>query len=39
MDNPEKLATSDTQDEDIQNINTTHYVLGTTMRKETQKRK
>jgi hypothetical protein len=29
MDNPEKLATYGTQDEDIQNKNTTQYVLDT----------
>jgi hypothetical protein len=28
MDNPEKLATYGTQDEDKQNKNTTQYVLG-----------
>jgi hypothetical protein len=31
MDNPEKLATYDTQDEDKQNKNTTPYVLDTTI--------
>jgi hypothetical protein len=36
MDNPEKLATLGTQDEEKQNKNTTHYVLDTTMRKQTQ---
>jgi hypothetical protein len=36
MDNPEKLATLGTQDEDKQNKNTTKYVLDTTMRKQTQ---
>jgi len=36
MDNPDKLATKDTQDEDEQNKNTTQYVLDTTMRKQTQ---
>jgi hypothetical protein len=36
MDNPEKLATLGTQDEDKQNKNTTQYVLDTTMRKQTQ---
>jgi hypothetical protein len=36
MDNPEKLATSGTQDEEKQNKNTTQYVLDTTMRKQTQ---
>ena len=30
MDNPEKLATYGTQDEDKQNKNTTQHVLGTT---------
>ena len=29
MDNPEKLATQDTQDEEKQNKNTTQYVLDT----------
>ena len=37
MDNPEKLATQDTQDEDKQNKKTQHnYVLETTVRKQTQ---
>jgi len=36
MDNPEKLATYGTQDEDKQTKNTTQYVLDTTMRKQTQ---
>jgi hypothetical protein len=36
MDNPEKLTTKGTQDEDEQNKNTTQYVLNTTMRKQTQ---
>ena len=36
MDNPEKLATYGTQDEEKQNKNTTQYVLDTTMRTETQ---
>ena len=36
MDNPEKLATYGTQDNDKQNKNTTKYVLNTTMRHETQ---
>ena len=36
MENPEKLSTQDTQDEDKQNNNTTQYVLDTTMRKQTQ---
>jgi hypothetical protein len=31
MDNPEKLATWDTQDEKEQNKNTTQYVLDTTI--------
>jgi hypothetical protein len=31
MDNPEKLATQGTQDEDKQNKNTTQYALGTTI--------
>jgi hypothetical protein len=31
MDNPEKLATSGTQDEEKQNKNTTQYVLETIM--------
>ena len=35
MDNPEKLATYGTQDEDKQNKNTTQCVLDTTMRKQT----
>jgi len=34
MDNPEKLATYGTQNEDKQNKNTTLYVLDTTMRKQ-----
>ena len=34
MDNPEKLATQITQDEEKQNKNTTRYVLDTTMRKQ-----
>ena len=34
MDNPEKLATKGTQDEEKQNKNTTQYVLDTTMRKK-----
>jgi len=33
MNNPEKLATQVTQDEEKQNKNTTQYVLDTTMRK------
>ena len=36
MNNPEKLATQITQDENKQNKNTTQYVLDTTMRKQTQ---
>jgi hypothetical protein len=36
MDNPEKLATKGTQDEDKQNKNTTQYVLETTIGKQTQ---
>jgi hypothetical protein len=36
MDNPEKLATLGTQDEDKQNKNTTQHVLDTTTRKQTQ---
>jgi hypothetical protein len=35
MDNPEKLATYGTQDEDKQNKNTTQYVLDGTIRKQT----
>ena len=35
-DNPEKLATQETQDEEKQNKNTTHYVLDTPIRKQTQ---
>ena len=31
MDNPEKLATQGTQDEDKQNKNTAQYVLDTTI--------
>ena len=34
MDNPEKLATQGTQDEEKKNKNTTQYVLDTTMRKQ-----
>jgi hypothetical protein len=37
MDNPERLATLGTQDEDKQNKNTTQYVLDITIRKQTQK--
>ena len=36
MDNPEKLATFGTQDEDKQNKNTTQYVLGTITQKQIQ---
>jgi hypothetical protein len=36
MDNPEKLATYGTQDEDKESKNKTQYVLDTTMRKQTQ---
>jgi hypothetical protein len=36
MDNPEKLATLGTQDEEKQNKNTTQYMLATTLRKQTQ---
>jgi hypothetical protein len=36
MDNPEKLATYGTQDEEKENKNTTQYMLDTTMRKQTQ---
>ena len=35
MDNPEKLTTQGTQDEDKQNKNTIQYLLDTTMRKQT----
>ena len=35
-DNPEKLTTWGTQDEEKQKINTTQYVLDTTIRKQTQ---
>jgi hypothetical protein len=35
MDNPEKLATWGTQDEEKQNKNTTQYVLETTRHKQT----
>jgi hypothetical protein len=35
MDNPEKLATFLTQDEEKQNKNTTQLVLNTTIRKQT----
>jgi hypothetical protein len=36
MENPEKLATFGTQDEEKQNKNTTQYVLDTTIHKHTQ---
>ena len=36
MDNPEKLATQGTQDEEKQSKNTTQYVLDIPMRKQTQ---
>ena len=36
MDNPEKLATDCTQDEEKQNKNTTQYVLDTTICKQSQ---
>jgi len=36
MDNPEKLVTYGTQDEEKQNKNTTQYVLDTIIRKQTQ---
>jgi hypothetical protein len=36
MDNPEKLATYGTQDEDKQNKNTKQYLLDTTICKKTQ---
>ena len=36
MDNPEKLATYGTQDEEKQSKNTTQYVSDTTMRKQAQ---
>ena len=35
MDNPEKLKTQGTQDEDKQNKNTTEYVLDITLGKQT----
>ena len=35
MDNPEKLATYDTQDDEKQNKNTTQYTLHTTIGKQT----
>jgi hypothetical protein len=36
IDNPEKLATKVTQDEEKKPKNTTHYALDTTMCKQTQ---
>ena len=36
MDNPEKLGTQVTQDEENQNKNTAQYMLDTTLRKQTQ---
>ena len=36
MNNPEKLATQGTEDEDKQTQNTAQYALDTTMRKQTQ---
>ena len=36
--NPEKLATQGTQDEDKQNKNTIQYVLDTTIHKQTQRK-
>jgi hypothetical protein len=36
MDNPEKLATYGTQDEEKQNKNATQYVVDTTICKKTQ---
>jgi len=36
MDNPEKLETYGTQDEEKQSKNTTQYALDTTLRKQTQ---
>ena len=36
MDNPGKMTTLGTQDEEKQNKNTTQYVLNTTIRKKTQ---
>ena len=36
MDNPEKLATQDIQDEEKQIKNTTQHVLDNTIRKQTQ---
>ena len=36
MDNPEKLATQSTQDDEKQDKNTAQYMLDTTIRKQTQ---
>ena len=36
MDNPEKLTTEGTQDEDKQNKNTTQYMLETIIHKQSQ---
>jgi len=36
MDNPEKLATQGTQEEEQQNKNTTKYLLNTTVSKQAQ---
>ena len=36
MDNLERLATYSIQDDEIQSKNTTQYVLGTNIRKQTQ---
>ena len=36
MDNPEKLTTQGTQDEEKQNKNTTQYILDTTLRNQAQ---
>jgi hypothetical protein len=36
MDNPEKLATQGTEDDENQTKNTTSYVLDTIIRKQTQ---
>ena len=36
MDNPEKLATQGTEDNEKENKNTTQFVLDTTTRKQTQ---
>jgi hypothetical protein len=38
MENLEKLATYDTQDEETQNKNITQYVMETTMSKQSQKK-